>query len=447
MVRDAAGLLGIVGLPALRRVWIEGNPVLAAVRSGGGSSQAYMRVVAGDGIVEVDALDVLPRVYGIEVCDLSFKPDPRSFYRRHVASTQGPAAGSTAAAPSAPVDLAPARPRPRFIGDVLRRAPGGMMGLLTGGGGSSSGRLAHEVAAEQDLERHHQARRNRRRDFRLTDEEVRETVRAGRILTLAELRAMRRRRAAAEAAQEDGRGGEMEAEVSNEAAQEYREQLHAKLERLERAAEARDATDGATGGSSVADQDDMRLVKGDGVGAGAAEDVADGGGEAQGLQFDRGAVDSTFLTAVHIIGGVAAEPDVKTEGTENEGSHAADDSRDGASWTETGESSSVLGSWTSASEWSSNAAAAARTRWWEEAAGAAQEHATSTEQRPRWKFGGGGGGGGGAAGAPAAAARAAAVRRELARTQALPATLQGSLRALRQALQSPASYWRVLEES
>ncbi|KAJ3118137.1 X-ray radiation resistance-associated protein 1 [Phlyctochytrium bullatum] len=439
-VDTPGGLMGIVWLPALRRVKIDGNPI---VKKRGGVIGIKGREEAPGvedvlGYLEFDPVEILPKVYGIEVADLEFHekvPILQDTYYALAQTENGPALRRVQ------------KPKPKFIGTILKKAPGGLQPLhplalsdpnAAAGSGSQPQLLPHQV--EDTLQTLGASRRRtlraarggggggRRSDW-LTDEDVRATIRAGRILTLKELTEARLE---AEREEEQERLKRERLQAIEEALQRQRaleaEAVARKLERQaeearkkeeEEAAAAAAAAAGTEGGTTQNSDGRQASVNGNQVPTFAvnnpqrsptqdqkAEESAQNAAGSKGsLHYDPKAVDKTFLTGVHITGGGGDD----NETVDDEDLSFLDDSSIAASDDPSDDRSD-------------------QDDTTDNQSGQHEDEDLSFDS-------------------DSSSSDATLRDRGINRFHVYPRTIQASIRALRHALWNPVSYWRVLEES
>ncbi|KAI8848794.1 hypothetical protein BC829DRAFT_473664 [Chytridium lagenaria] len=258
-VDTPAGLMGIVWLPALRRVMIDGNPI---VKKRGGVIGIRGKEDVGDdvlGYFDFNPLDILPNLYAIQIADLSFHqklPLLQDTYYALAPTDQGPS---------------------------LRRV--------------QKPHLRHKV--HDDLQAITAKRREegtRRRDVTMTEEDVRATVRAGRILTLKE-RKMARRESEREERKERERKERIIA-IGEALERQRRLEMEAGDEVLESGTEVLEEVKDVQ--KRASEEPVINVVE-------AVEVVEEKNGSKQtsksSLTFDPKAVDNTFITSVHITSG------------------------------------------------------------------------------------------------------------------------------------------------
>ncbi|KAJ3333020.1 X-ray radiation resistance-associated protein 1 [Blyttiomyces sp. JEL0837] len=368
-VDTPAGLLALIWLPSLSKIWVEGNPVVKIPRRD--------RLARG-----MDVLELLPRVYAIDIADLVYQQPPMPLQDNYYALA--PITGGGQALRR--IIRKPNQNKPHFIGEILKKAPGGIIGLRNvhqrsqtsrfGDGPGGDALLSHRVDergpgiySSRGVSRESQYPQHRR-DFKLTDEEVKETVREGRILTLKEIKKFREERRRLEEALAIDR----EREEREERKRRYEEELQKERDRL-REMQLEKEIDGST----------IRAGRDD-------------------LQEDDEEEEPPRASDYH-----DHDHDQRSIFTDTEGEFSESESY--SSYTDT--------TTETASDWSP----------------ATPPPPPPPKLPPSYLR------------RHPAALRAAIIRQEAARNQPLPATLQASLRALRHALWNTISYWRVLEDS
>ncbi|KAI9326316.1 hypothetical protein BDR26DRAFT_136993 [Obelidium mucronatum] len=317
-IDTARGILGLVWLPALQFIWIEGNPVLVkfgkeAVSHARLANTNNSTAVHSDALSykDCDPLKAIPRIYGIEILDLVYQPHPSTLedtYYTLAPIKKHAATAVITATPAHPGTLRRVTRPPAHDDDwnPVQQPSGGESPALAAAAAAAAGNLPHQVKEAvlvklEDL-------KSRRRDIKLTDEEVKETVRQGRVLTLKELKRIRKRESLEAQQQQDVLRRREEERIM------YEEELEKERKRLEELLveekEKREAVreDGCEGTSQISQA--------------AMDSVVEGGGD-QGyinvqqitvispqdeyeMKYDPHAQDQTFLTGVHITGGGGA---------------------------------------------------------------------------------------------------------------------------------------------
>ncbi|KAI8620649.1 hypothetical protein BC830DRAFT_470620 [Chytriomyces sp. MP71] len=424
-IDSVRGLLAVVWLPVLKFIWLEGNPVL--IKFGKVASQAketlYQKSLPDIvSYAECDPLKLLPRVYGIEILDLIYQPHPSVLEGTYYALAPVKKTGSVAlrrivrtnhhihsqvVAPAAlPESEDSLQPLPPYSTTVL----------------------VHEV--EDVIQPRPEELKERRREFKLTDEEVKETVRAGRVLTLKELKRLRRREEQEARALDKRR--EMERRMYEEELQRERTKMEELLAMQKLQMEQQQENEQQQNQRSKGQQQEGLSQTETSVMSGIGVDI----------KFDPTVQDRTFLTSVHITGGsgemtttILSVPQLlepkdqsndvpdgqwPNDETEEKYTQQQQEVEETFSLLESFQESSNSFSTLDNTEDSYNPPRRISTRLY--------HHLNSKHILPT-------------------AARAAERRKELARNHQFPKSIQSSIRALRHALTNPISYWRVVEDS
>ncbi|KAJ3382258.1 X-ray radiation resistance-associated protein 1 [Entophlyctis sp. JEL0112] len=289
------GLFGLVWLPALKFVWIEGNPILAGFSGKCDSEETLPRVH----YASCNPIQAIPRIYGIRVQDLIYQPhrstldetyyalSPRKNGRAVLRRIIRPSARELpmeVVSPLCEIDPEEANPQTqKQLAHTVEDPPGMLIGV------GDSERLM------------------RRRDYKLTDAQVEETVRTGRVLTLKELRRLRR----ASAHNADVAAMREKSAVAEQLAKE-RERLqeilgeYPKDKSPENIAESIASAVDIQQGDTEMDNSEKH-AKADVVPTNEMEDSNPGQHSSPALPedliFDPTVQDNTFITAVHITGG------------------------------------------------------------------------------------------------------------------------------------------------
>ncbi|KAJ3071719.1 hypothetical protein HDU98_004910 [Podochytrium sp. JEL0797] len=469
-IDSVRGLFGMVWLPAIKCVWVQGNPVMVRVGKEGGGVAAAARNVAlesnDDELIsytDCDPLKLLPAIYGIQILDLCYQPHPSVLDDTYYALTN-PASSTASGAPAAtslrkmggpPQQILP--PGGTGPAGTLRRIVRPSHHLHVGVGHDdlwnpvnpllppATNLVTHKV--EEAVTVSLEELKTRRRGVKLTDEQVRETVRQGRVLTLKELRRIKKR----EDGVEEGRRREREMVEG--------ELVRMKMEEERRRVKMEGEVKMGEGGGGVEEVQVVSLVGKERV-VEAVVDVEpvvnresvpvqvqqEEPVQQEEMKYDPSVQDQTFITGVHITGGgnnaTTTQEPIPEPVPEPESSHEdqpsispeppsildlENDEMDASQENppshhpnhETDSSSDSFTSTNSTLSFDSTAP---------------PPHLAHRLHNPKHTT-------------HPTAARAAEHRRQLARTHNLPRTIQSSLRALRHALSNPISYWRVLEDS
>ncbi|ORY36015.1 RNI-like protein [Rhizoclosmatium globosum] len=417
-IDSTQGLLALIHLPVLKYIWIEGNPVLA--RFGKEQVSHANAVGAGTEVPDqptnfkhCDPLKLFPRIYGIEILDLIYQAPPSVLEDTYYALAPVRATGAVA------------------LRRIVRPPPHDddwNPVLVTATEPAKPGALPHTVgeAVKVTLEE----LQTRRRDIKLTDEEVKETVRAGRVLTLKELKRIRKR--------EEKEVQKAEERKREEEKRMYEEELEKERKKIEelQAEKLREEEEEAAQNNPVEINVDEGEI--DDVAPIMLPTVVNPDGTE--MVYDPDAEDGTFLTGVHITGGAGdsasqPQPQSETDDSNQVGEIPTDSS---APFQDPPTTNPALPETDSSSQLDSTSTSLSTSTFDNPNDPLYPPHVlrrlhNTTNPKPHQK--------------PPAAARAAEQRREMARIHQFPNTIQASLRALRHALTNPISYWRLMEDS
>ncbi|KAJ3168694.1 X-ray radiation resistance-associated protein 1 [Geranomyces variabilis] len=209
-IRTPDALLGIAALPALAKVFLEGNPIMQrgaqklAVREDGDAAGEVL------GYIEFDPLLQLPAKYHITVADAIYhsvrasSSGPDAARTASASGTSGPAAAATSAATTTPATTISHHARPvrhhhyppvlptyhtttaasRFLSHMRRaNAPPPTIAASR----FATPRAVADINPQQKDGESGAQRRRRRREYNFTDHDLEEIVRRGYIPDVAEL--------------------------------------------------------------------------------------------------------------------------------------------------------------------------------------------------------------------------------------------------------------------
>ncbi|KAJ3175720.1 X-ray radiation resistance-associated protein 1 [Irineochytrium annulatum] len=399
LVSTPAGLMGLVWLPSLRKLHLGGNPI---VRRGGGMIGISDKTEHGPvdvekdviGFLKFDPIEILPRVYNIEIADLELLPIPPVLEDTYYALLPQPdVVGPTVKKVRRQIKTLP------LPSKILRRPPGLSISFIHDAN-TIHPQLPHCVEPVQE-----NPTTKMRRDFAMTDEDVKAMIKAGRVLTLKELKLERKRREVEEqiervrtekmnALQEAIERGRHDAEEAGRklwlSRQIDREEGDSEMGPLGASGDQAELAGAAGAERPLASTDAASTTV-----SSSEEQLSDSKKE---MKYNPDAVDKTFLTSVHITGSPLADDDESAavdsyddgdNGFRSEDEKLTDDGFEGAE-DEEGEDE--------------------RNNPMEETY--ESEHDFRED-----------------------------------RNNVFPASIQASIRALRHALWNPASYWRIIEDS
>ncbi|KAJ3408256.1 hypothetical protein HDU80_006296 [Chytriomyces hyalinus] len=396
-IDSVQGILSVVWMPVLESVWIEGNPLFAkngkcVVTPPKESNTGKLT----DDIVsysECDPLKLLPRVYNVQIQDLVFQPHHSVLEDTYYA-------------------LAPVRkaglPALRRIIRHTQEA-------------SKVTAFVHEVA--EAVAPTAEELKERRREFKLTDEEVKETVRAGRVLTLKELKRIRKRE------EQEARAYDRRREDEKKFYEEEIERERQKMrELMEKDEEAKVKQMQEANSPEIAAIDQANVVQVNGQ----VDSAASEGQAAVEIRYDPNAQDATFLTGVHITGGNPSQ-EIEPAATEaktieapisipdeaEKSSHEPYENAQSNSQTET--KTAAFPDFISESESFGDTCSDSISSF----DGCPERIALRLHKHGPAK----------------------GLRVDIAANHAFPKCIQASIRALRHAVTNPVSYWRVVEDS
>ncbi|KAJ3135197.1 X-ray radiation resistance-associated protein 1, partial [Physocladia obscura] len=406
-VETMKGLFGIIWLPALKYVWIEGNPAMKEFSLGNkneissGYTTLNVNAKVDDAILsysECDPLKILPGVYGIQVQDLIYQPHPSVLEDSYYAlrpiqynpnnSNFNLLPGATATGGVVLRRIIRPHPPPppewsQFSSAELPKT-------------HQRSRLAHQVIitvidGAVANAAHPDENQLRRRDYKLTDQEVKETVRAGRVLTLKELKRIRRNKE--QRKQRENGGFNQESRQQNEDTQremiqqgleEERKKLHAVLSEKNQ--------------NFASEENKIPLSE---YGAQFLQQKVE---EASGINYAPEIQDKTFITGVHITGG---NLQISPKRQEKETVQPMSGTSNNQDQTENQSNNEVDQNFDEKFQEQSNCTDEITT-----ISQSQNKHAYPFQLHPHF-----------------------------------PKSIQASIRALRHALANPISYWRVVEDS
>ncbi|KAJ3238469.1 hypothetical protein HDU81_007738 [Chytriomyces hyalinus] len=399
-IDSVQGILSVVWMPVLQSVWIEGNPVFA--KNGKCVVTPPKERNTGkptDGIVsysECDPLKLLPRVYNIQIQDLVFQPHHSVLEDTYYA-------------------LAPVRkaglPALRRIIRHTQEA-------------SKVTTFVHEVT--EAVAPTAEELKERRREFKLTDDEVKETVRAGRVLTLKELKRIRKREEQEARAYEQRR--EDEKRFYEEEIERERRKMKELMEKDEEA-KKKQLLEGNAGTVMQPDivEEDQAEVQ---VNGQTDSEVSKGQAPVE-IRYDPNSQDATFLTGVHITGGnpsqeiepsvieaQAIEPPISLPEEAERSTQEPYEHQQSNSQAET--KTAAFPDFISESESFGDTSSDSISSF-----GCPERIALRLQKHGVGK----------------------GLRVDIAANHAFPKCIQASIRALRHAVTNPVSYWRVVEDS
>lgn len=268
LIEDYDGLLGIVALPVLQRVFLEGNPILktktsavpltAPTTSSGErkkeeSSSQYLLTDIFSFITDSDILNMLPNEYGIQVCDVIYQSIRLNTVDYNLLDPKALKSGSYQ-------DKNLSGKSKRGYTFISKKPAGAILAQVV-----KKKQLKHSVEPFQE------SKANLRRDFKYGEEDVNRMIQMGRIYTLKELEELM---GSQESLGTDGSG-----ETSSQAS-----------------ADANDPS--FLTGLTLAEIGDEKILE-ESSSDNDANGATAGGGKTNGV-YDPFAFDETFITGVHI---------------------------------------------------------------------------------------------------------------------------------------------------
>lgn len=188
LISSVPDLMGLVCLPALSRVFLNGNPVMNPRHRP--SNQRGIHPISLIAPADFNVLFELPNTYGIEVCDSVYSSKKGALDEhiyKYVASND--AVGmKMKKVPRAREDNTMQIPRKnaaKFSGHMLAKRP--MATIINHLKREGKRAFPHNVQEIKDMDTAGAADRNQRRRVHYTDDEIAKMIKMGRVFTLNEL--------------------------------------------------------------------------------------------------------------------------------------------------------------------------------------------------------------------------------------------------------------------